>query len=128
MSRAYTHPDGHEINLTRGFLTVTNADSDDSVSLPIGDIGLRELGEHLISLSEIGFTAADCAEQAGHAIGTNCLDAILADRSQTDAVIQLTKALTDLQTLPHPDRANAGFAAALVSVIEQGLDAAGQGD
>lgn len=73
-------------------------------------------------------TAADCAEQAGHAIGANCLDAILASQTQAVAVTVLQAALVDLQKLPHPDRATAGFAVALVSVIEQGLEATGTGD
>ena len=52
MSAVYKHPDGHKINLTRGCLTVTNGDTDESVSVPVGEIGLRELGERLIALSK----------------------------------------------------------------------------
>lgn len=73
-------------------------------------------------------TAADCAEQARHAIGANCLDAILAGHSQAEAVAVLKTALTDLQSLTFQDRANAGFAVAMVSVLEQVLSAAGTGD
>ena len=127
MSRVYTRPDGHEIDFTDNNLTLVSGDGI-AVSVPIGGIGLRTLGECLISLSESGYTAADCAEQAGHAIGVNCLDAILAGCSQAEAVTVLQAALVALQTLDHQDRATAGFAVALVSVIEQGLDAAGNGD
>ncbi|MDD5001777.1 hypothetical protein [Rhodoferax sp.] len=120
MSAAYQHPYGHSIDLTPGFLSVTNTDSGDTVSLPIAGAGLRELGEHLIRASE--FTAADCAEQAGHAIGTNCLDAILAGRSQAEAVTVLQAALNDLHALDHSDRAAGGFAVALVATLERGLN------
>jgi hypothetical protein len=121
MTAIYKHPDGHEINPTPGYLTVTNADCADAVSVPIGGMGLRELGEHLISLSESSYTAADCAEQAGHAIGTNCLNEILAGRSQAEAFTVLQAALVNLQALDHPDRAAGGFAVAMVNVIEIGL-------
>ncbi len=72
-------------------------------------------------MSRITYTAADRAEQAGHTIGANCLDAIFAGRSQANAVTVLQAALIGLQKLPHQKRATAGFAVALVSVIEQGL-------
>jgi hypothetical protein len=79
----YTHPDGHEILHTPGHLTMLNADCGDEVSIPVGTIGLRELGERLIALSgcqladlphagsgamsAAPFTAQAQAEQAGHA-------------------------------------------------------------
>jgi len=71
-------------------------------------------------MTRITYTASDCAEQAGYAIGANCLDEILVGHTQADTLIQLTKALTALQALDNP-RATDGFAVALVSVIEQGL-------
>ena len=80
--------------------------------------GAREFTDYSGALA---YTAADCAEQAGHAIGANCLDAILAGRSQAEAVTVLQAALTDLQALDHPDRAAGGFAVAMVNVIEIGL-------
>ena len=121
MSRAYQHPDGHEINLTHGFLTVTNVDCDDSVSVPVGQLGLRELGEHLISLSECEFTAADCSEQAGNTLANSLLNDLLAADSQALRVALIQSAILDLATLQHHDRAVAGFAVALVNVIEVGL-------
>jgi|GEM_PF-2104576 len=122
MTTIYQHPDGHSIDFTDNSLTVVSSDGI-AVSIPMGLHGLVALGSNL----EATFTEGDCAEQAGHVIASNCLDAILAGYSQADAVIQLTKALTALQALDH-SRATAGFAVALVSVIEQGLDAAGKGD
>ena len=68
-------------------------------------------------------TAADCAEQAGSAIATNCLSAILNAPCQAESVAALQTALLDLQRLPHPKRAAGGFAVTLVAVIERGVGA-----
>ena len=81
MSAVYQHPDGHEINIARCVMTMTN-DADESVSVPIGQLGLRELGEHLIALSESEFTAADCSEQAGNTLANSLLNDLLAADSQ----------------------------------------------
>jgi len=113
MSTIYAHPDGHSIDFADNTLTVVSNDGV-AVSIPMGLDGLRQLSKP--------FTEADCAEQAGHAIAANCLDAILASQSQAEHCIALTAALLDLQRLQHPDRAAAGFAVALVNVIEQGLN------
>ena len=67
------------------------------------------------------YTAADCAEQAGHAIATDCMDAILNSRDQGERMNVLVAALLGLQRLQHPERAAGGFAVALVNVIEIGL-------
>ena len=121
MSRAvYSHPDGHEINIAHSMLTVTN-DADESVSVPIGLTGLRELGERLIALSECEFTAADCSEQAGNTLANSLLNDLLAADSQALRVALIQSAILDLATLQHHDRAVAGFAVALVNVIEVGL-------
>ena len=127
MSRVYQHPDGHEIDFTDNTLTVTN-DAGKSVSVPIGAYGLLSLADELEAVAEARkvspgttLTVGDTAEQAGHALGVYCLDEILAGHTQADALIQLTEALTALKALDHP-RATAGFAVALVSVIEQGLN------
>ena len=66
---------------------------------------------------------ANCAEQAGSAIATNCLNAILNATSQAESVAALQTALLDLQRLPHPKRAAGGFAVALVAVLERGVGA-----
>lgn len=70
------------------------------------------------------YTAADCAEQAGSAIASNCLDGILASKTQAEAMAILQTALLDLQRFPYQDRAAGGFAVMLVNVIELGLNAA----
>ena len=121
MSRAYQHPDGHEINLTHGFLTVTNADCDDSVSVPVGQLGLRELGERLIALSESEFTAADCSEQAGNTLAHALLNDLLDADNQALRAALIQSAIANLATLQHNDRAAAGFSTGLVNVLEIGL-------
>ncbi len=118
LSQLYKHPDGHEINLARGFLTMTN-DADESVSVPIGKLGLRELGQRLIALSDCEYTAAELAEQAGHALANKCLNAMLVSTSQAVSLRSLTNALQELQHRQH--EAIAGFAVGMVNVIEVGL-------
>jgi hypothetical protein len=66
-------------------------------------------------------TSADCAEQAGSAIATNCLSDMLNAPNQAESVTVLQAALLDLQRLPHPKRAAGGFAVALVAVLEKGI-------
>ncbi len=62
----------------------------------------------------------DLAEQAGAAIASNCLTDMLNAPSQAVSVTVLQNALIHLQRLPHPDHAAAGFAGALVAVINPG--------
>jgi hypothetical protein len=120
MSAVYQHPDGHEINIARSMLTVTN-DAGESVSVPIGIIGLRELGECLIALSECELTAANCSEQAGNTIASALLNDLLAADNQALRGALIKAAILNLATLQHHDRAAAGFALALVNVLETGL-------
>jgi hypothetical protein len=120
MNAVYQHPDGHKINIARSMLTVTN-DADESVSVPIGITGLRELGERLIALSECEFTAADFSEQAGNTIANSLLNDLLAADNQALRGALIKAAILNLATLQHHDRAAGGFAVAMVSVIETGL-------
>lgn len=120
MNQVYKHPDGHEINVAPGVLTVSN-DADESVFVPIGQLGLRELGERLIALSEHEFTEADCAEQAGNTIANSLLNDLLAADNQALRGALIKAAILNLATLQHQDRAAAGFAVGIVSVIETGL-------
>jgi len=117
MSTLYHHPDGHSIDFADNTLTVVASDGV-AVSIPMGADGLRRMWERLDSC----FTEGDTAEQAGHALGQICLDATVAHNSQAEDVVTLTRALLDLQRLPHPDRACAGFAVALLATIERGLN------
>lgn len=89
-----------------------------------GNVGAREFGCYFDALQFItdrSNTAADCAEQAGGLIATNCLNDILNAPSQAESMATLQTALIDLQRLPHPKRAAGGFAVALLPVLEVGL-------
>jgi hypothetical protein len=116
MSTIYQHPDGHSIDFTNNTLTVVSSDGM-AVSVPMGAGGLRQLGKSLAT----SFTVTDCAAQAGAAIAENCLDAMLAANDQTESANLLAAALVDLATLKHHEHAAAGFAGAMVDVIEHGL-------
>ncbi len=72
-------------------------------------------------MSRPNYSTGDCAEQAGLAIASNCLDAMLNSASQAESGDALKTALLDLQSLPHLERAAGGFTAALIYVIEVGL-------
>lgn len=119
---AYSHPDGHELLLSREHITMLNADSGDALDIPIGPGAMRELGEKLIALSSEAFTVGDCAEQAGNAIAADCLDAMLGAKTQADRCAILHTALVDLAKMPHHDRASGGFAVGLVNVLSVGLE------
>ena len=128
MNNVYQHPDGHSIDFTDNTLTVTNSGGQ-SVSVPIGTYGLLTLVDSLEAVAGTAkeFSAADCAEHAGAAIASNCLDSILASETQAESVCILEAAINGLGSIKHRDRAVRGFAAVLISAIEQGLNAAGQG-
>jgi hypothetical protein len=113
MTTLYQHPDGHSIDFTDNTLTVVSCNGM-AVSIPIGPDGLRQLSKP--------FTEADCAFQAGAVIAESCLDAMLATDDQTVAAKVLAAALVDLATLKHHEHTAAGFAGALVAVIERGLN------
>ena len=66
-------------------------------------------------------TTAQLAEQAGGALAMDCLDDMLAAKTQGLRVATLQTAILDLQRLPHPKRAAGGFAVALVNALERGL-------
>lgn len=138
-NQIYQHPDGHAIDLLNGMLTVTDADGQ-TASVPIGEIGLAELGERMVSIGQALTTGRGTAEQAGHELNTignpgnmaeqvgsgiamDCLNAMLAADSQGERLGILQGAILDLAELPRHDRAAGGFAAILVNVLEQGLEA-----
>lgn len=118
MSRTvYNHPDGFTLAFNDNALTATDDDGK-TVSLPIGPLGLVELAEEL---NAIGNDAGNLAEQAGGGIGIDCLNAILAAKTQGERMRAIQSAVLDLQRLPHPKRAAGGFSVALVNVLERGL-------
>lgn len=68
------------------------------------------------------FPSADHAEQAGAQVATDCLTAMNKASTQAESLQALTAALSALEHLPHRHQASRGFAAALVNVIEIGLE------
>lgn len=118
MSRTvYQHPDGFTLAFNDNVLTATDDDGK-TVSLPIGPLALVELAEELHA---IGNDAGNLAEQAGAGFGIDCLNAILAAKTQGERGMAIQSAVLDLQRLAHPKRAAGGFAVALVNVLERGL-------
>lgn len=113
----YSHPDGFTLAFNDNVLTATD-DDDKSVSLPIGPLGLLELAAELVAIAN---DAENRAEQAGGGIGIDCLNAMLAAKTQGERMRAIQSALIDLQRLPHPKRATGGFSVALVNVLERGL-------
>ena len=118
MSRTvYSHPDGFTLVFNDNVLIATDDDGN-TVSLPIGPLGLVELAAEL---DTIGNDAGNLAEQAGAGIGIDCLNAVLSGATQAKRVRAIQSAVLDLQRLAHPKRAAAGFSVALVNVLERGL-------
>ena len=118
MSRTvYSHPDGFTLAFNDHTLIATDDDGN-TVSLPIGPLGLVELAAEL---DTIGNDAGNLAEQVGAGIGIDCLNAVLAGATQAKRVRAIQSAVLDLQRLAHPKRAAAGFSVALVNVLERGL-------
>lgn len=74
----YSHPDGFTLAFNDHTLIATDDDGK-TVSLPIGPLGLVELAEEL---NAIGNDAGNLVEQAGGSIGIDCLNAILAAKTQ----------------------------------------------
>jgi hypothetical protein len=72
-------------------------------------------------LSECELTAANCSEQAGNTIASALLNDLLAADNQALRGALIKAAILNLATLQHHDRAAAGFALALVNVLETGL-------
>ena len=118
MSRTvYSHPDGFTLAFNDNVLIATDDDGN-TVSLPIGPLGLVELAAEL---DTIGNDAGNLAEQAGAGIGIDCLNAVLTEATQGERVRAIQSAVLDLQRLAHPRRAAAGFSMTLVNVLERGL-------
>lgn len=118
MSRTvYNHPDGFTLAFNDHTLIATDDDGK-TVSLPIGPLGLVELAAEL---NAIGNDAGNLAEQAGAGIGIDCLNAVLAAKTQGERLRAIQSAVLDLQRLAHPRRAAGGFAGAVVNVLEIGI-------
>ena len=116
----YVHPDGHQIIVGQGLLTACTAEGI-ALSMPIGPDGLAALGAALL---EHATTAAqDESERAGAALGTDLVKALFAlcGRPEYEAFRAVNEALRALVRLEHGDSAAAGFAGAIVNVLELGI-------
>jgi hypothetical protein len=122
MSRTvYSHPDGPTLAFNDNTLTATG-DNGKSVSLPVGPLGLVELGNALLALAaeqEEKFTS----ERAGAVMGHDLINELLALRGkpQAEAFRAIRNKLYALSKLERFDAAAGGFAGAVVNVLEVGI-------
>ncbi|WP_029525846.1 hypothetical protein [Polaromonas glacialis] len=122
MSRTvYSHPDGFTLAFNDDALTATDDDGK-AVLLPIGPIGLAELGNTLLALAaeqEDKFTS----ERAGAAMGNDLINELLAVRGepQREAFRAIHDKLYALSQLEPFDAAAGGFAGAVVDVLQIGI-------
>ena len=117
----YTHPDGFALDFDDHTLIATDDDGK-TISLPIGSIGLKELGNALLALAaeqEEKFAS----ERAGAGMGFDLVDELFAlrGRPQAEAFRALHDKLLALSKLEHFDSAAGGFAGAVVNVLEIGI-------
>ena len=114
-TNVYQHPDGHEIGIGDGLLTVCTAGGT-AISIPIGPQGCTAIGHKLRALG----AAANESEQAGSELGTELVQELvsLRGRPQAEALSAVHDALL---ALVNTERACGGFAAALVNVLEVGV-------
>ena len=117
----YSHPDGFTLTFNDDALTATDDDGK-TVSLPIGPLGLVELGNYLLALAaeqEEKFTS----ERAGAGMGFDLIDELFALRGkpQAEAFRAIHAKLYALSKLEHFDSAAGGFAGAVVNVLEIGI-------
>ncbi len=116
----YTHPDGHEVAFGNGLLTAVTSNGT-AVSIPIGTVGLAEMGRALL---EHATTAAQQqSERDGAELGHDLVQELYERRGrpQAGAFRAVRSALLALTKLEHPDSAAGGFAGAVVNVLEIGM-------
>ena len=129
-NQLYAHPDGHSIDIAKGMLTVTDSDGQ-TASVPIGEIGLTELGERMVSIGQTLIAERDTAEQeekftserAGAGMGFDLIDELFALRGkpQAEAFQAIHAKLYALSKLEYFDSAAGGFAGAVVNVLQIGI-------
>ena len=117
----YSHPDGFALAFNDHTLIATDEDGK-TVSLPIGPLGLVELGNALLALAaeqEEKFTA----ERAGAAMANDLINELLAvqGQPQAEALRAIHAKLRALSKLEQFDAAAGGFAGAVVNVLEIGI-------
>lgn len=113
----YAHPDGHTIEHFDDSLTVCTSDGI-AISLPIGPLGLADLGRAMLELAE----GADDSELRGNELASKLLNKLLKVRGDSAKSFKATdRALSKLAKLPNQKDAIAGFSAALYPVLRIGV-------
>ena len=120
MNAVYVHPDGFTLAFNDDTLIATDRD-DKTVALPIGPLGLVELGNALLALAaeQEKFTS----EQAGAGMGLDLINELLAVRGkpQAEAFRAIRDKLHALSKLEDFESAAGGFASAVVNVLQLGV-------
>ena len=122
MSRTvYRHPDGYTLAFNDDALTATDDDGN-AVSLPIGPLGLVDLGNALLVLAAEQQDKLR-SERAGAGMGSNLINELFALRGkpQAEAFRAIRDKLHALSKLEQFDAAAGGFAGAVVNVLEIGI-------
>ena len=117
----YSHPDGFTLAFNDHTLIATDSD-DKTVALPIGPLGLVELGNALLALAAAQ-EEKSTSEQAGAGMGLDLINELLAVRGkpQAEAFRAIRDKLHVLSKLKHFDSVAGGFAGAMVNVLEIGI-------
>ena len=117
----YSHPDGLTLAFDDHTLTATDSD-DKTVALPIGPLGLVELGNALLAL-DAAQEEKSTSEQPGAGMGLDLINELLAVRgkAQAEALRAIRDKLHVLSKLKHFDSAAGGFAGAVMNVLEIGI-------
>ena len=123
----YSHPDGHEIAVGNGLLTAVTSEGT-AVSIPVGHVGLAELGHAL--LEQAVAAAQDESEKAGAELGLDLVQELLELRGhpQAESFKALHRALLELVKLEYTESACGGFAGAVVNVLEIGMAHLSEGE
>ena len=116
----YSHPDGHEIAVGNGLLTASIGDGL-SISIPVGHIGLADMGRAL--LEQAVAAAQDDSEKAGAELGLDLVQELfeLRGEPQGESFCAVRRALMTLVKLEYPESACGGFAGAVINVLELGI-------
>lgn len=124
-NQIYSHPDGFTLDFNDSTLIATD-DEGKTVCLPIGEVGLTELGERMVSIGEAMINEQEekfTSERAGAAMGIDLINELLAvqDEPQAEAFRAIHDKLHALSKLEHFDSAAGGFAGAVVNVLQIGI-------
>lgn len=112
----YHHPDGHEVVVNNGLLTVCTSEGV-AVSIPIGHAGLAAVSKALRAIASDDDTAEE-----GTTAALDCIDLLLVTDSQGERIRIIQHAITGLQASADFDSAVGGFAVVMEGVIERGLE------